>query len=202
NQKKADGQTGSKGNEKGDGSGSKEGQGDAAGGKPKSPDANSKQDKSDGSEGEDSSGGGNIPVGGGTPGERPPGQQGTGEVADSDDANLEYAKKQTELALEYLKDQEHNPDPELLDRLGWTKEEMQEFLRRWEAIQKAAAEDPDASHELDESLRSLGLTPAKNRKQIGGDKSDNARDLRDSGSRTSAPKTYRDQFDNFRKGSR
>ena len=48
----------------------------------------------------------------------------------------------------------------------------------------------------------LGLTPAKNRKQIGGNKSDNTRDLRDSGSRTSAPKSYRDQFDNFRKDSR
>ncbi len=201
NQQKANGPTGAKGSEKGDGSGSKDGEGDAAGGGPMPPTDKSKQDKGDGSEGSDAAGGGNIPVGGGSPGERS-GQQGTGEVADSDDANLEYAKKQTDLALEYLKDQQHEPDPELLDRLGWTKDELQKFIRRWDALQKAAAEDPKASHELDESLRSLGLTPAKNRKRAGGDKSDNTRDLRDSGSRTTAPKSYRDQFDQFRKGSR
>ena len=199
NQKKAAGQTGAKGNEKGDGSGTKEGPGNA--GDPMNQDGQKQKADGDG-KGSDKGTGGTIPTGGGAPSERPPGQQGTGEVADSDDANLDYAKKQTDLALQYLKDQEHDPDPELLDRLGWTKEEMQEFMRRWEALQKAAAEDPKASHELDESLRSLGLTPAKNRRRAGGEKSDNARDLRDSGGRSSAPKTYRDQFDNFRKGSR
>ena len=161
------------------------------------------KDKTEG--GKDSQGKGSSGpiVGGGNQDQRPPPVPGEkGVVPEGDEANLDYAKKQTELALQHLKDQEHNPDPELLDRLGWSKEELQEFLRRWEAMQKAAAEDPAASHELDESLKSLGLKPAINRKRGGGDKSDNTRDLRDSGTRTTAPKSYRDQFDNFRKGSR
>jgi len=203
-QQKADGQTGAKGADKGDGKSGEKGKGnDAGGGAPPqgSQQPNSKGEQAKGDEpGQGNSG---HVLGGGNQDQRPPSQPGEkGAVPDSDDANLEYAKKQTELALQYLKDQEHNPDPELLDRLGWTKEEMQEFVRRWDALQKAAADDPKASHELDESLRSLGLKPAKNRKWAGGAASDSVRDIRDSGTRTTAPKSYRDQFDNFRKGSR
>lgn len=202
-QQKADGQTGAKGSEKGDGSTGKSGEGKSpAGGAP--PPGAKQSAKNEPTEGDTPSQGSSGQVTGGGNQDRRPRPQGgeTGQVPDSDDANLEYAKKQTDLALQYLKDQQHDPDPELLDRLGWTKEEMQEFLRRWDALQKAAAEDPKASHELDESLKSLGLKPATNRKRAGGDKSDSTRDLRDSGGRSSAPKTYRDQFDNFRKGSR
>ena len=203
-QQKAGGQTGAKGQEKGEGSSGKTGQGDSAGGGPMPPDSKSQDAKNDGSPENNSQGtGGNVPLGGGNQDQRPPSAGGeVGEVPDSDDANLDYAKKQTELALEHLKDQEHNPDPELLDRLGWTPEEMQEFIRRWEALQKAAAEDPQASRELDESLKSLGLRPPHTKKRTGGDKSDSVRDLRDSGTRSSAPKSYREQFDNFRKSSR
>jgi hypothetical protein len=203
-QKKADGQTGAKGAEKGEGSSGQSGKGDSAGGGPMPPDTEPQDAKNDGSRDPSSKGsGGNVPLGGGNQDQRPPPTGGeVGEVPDSDDANLDYAKKQTELALEHLKDQEHNPDPELLDRLGWTEDEMREFIRRWEALQKAAAEDPKASRELDESLKSLGLSPPHAKKRPGGGKSDNTRDLRDSGTRTTAPKSYREQFDNFRKGSR
>jgi len=34
------------------------------------------------------------------------------------------------MALRRLKDEEHNPDPELLEKLGWTREDLAEFLRR------------------------------------------------------------------------
>lgn len=140
-------------------------------------------------------------VGGGQASDRTgEGAMSTAEVPDGEKANLEYARKATELALEHLRDQEHNPDPELLNRLGWTKEQMQEFLRRWDSLEKAAKSDPQAQRELDESLKSLGLRPATTKKRSGGNVSDNQRDLRDSGSRTSAPPSYRDQFDQFRKG--
>jgi len=105
------------------------------------------------------------------------------------------------MALEHLRDQKQNPDPELLKELGWTKDELAEFVRRWDAMEKAAKEDPKAQKELDESLRSLGLRPAKNRKRSAPGVSDNQRDLRDSGSRSSAPPSYREQFEQFRKGA-
>jgi hypothetical protein len=198
-QQKAEGKTGASDSEKGQGTGSKSGLGTNAGGD--APPEGSPQDRKDGTQ-QSGNGRAGPPLGGGDP-NRPDVEYGPkGEVPDGEEANLEFAKKQTDLALQYLRDQKDDPDPELLDRLGWTKEEMQEFLRRWEALQEAAAKDPNASRELDESLKSLGLAPAKNRKRAGGMASDSTRDLRDSGSRTSAPKSYREQFDNFRKGSR
>ena len=78
-------------------------------------------------------------VGGGGDGDRPqldPTQHPEAEAAD--EANLEYARKATEMVLQKLKDQEHNPDPELLDKLGWSQEDLAEFLRRWDALQKSA----------------------------------------------------------------
>jgi hypothetical protein len=114
---------------------------------------------------------------------------------------LEYARKATELALKRLKDEEHNPDPELLDKLGWSKEDLAEFLRRWDALQKSAQDTKDGKRELDEALRSLGLRDPANRKRAGGTASDTQRDLRDAGNRSSAPPKYRDLYDSFRKGA-
>ena len=56
------------------------------------------------------------------------------EVEAADAANLEYARKATDLALQRLNDMEHNPDAALLEKLGWTKDDLAEFLRRWEAL--------------------------------------------------------------------
>ena len=62
------------------------------------------------------------------------------EMAPADKANLEYARKATDLVLERLKDQQDEPDPELLKSLGWTEEELQAFLARWEAMKRNARE--------------------------------------------------------------
>jgi hypothetical protein len=141
-------------------------------------------------------------VGGGGDGNRPPIDFGeTSEAAAADAANLEYARKATDMALAKLKDQEHNPDPELLDKLGWTKEDLAEFLNRWEALKETADKSPEGKRELDEALKSLGLRDPSVRKRAGGTTSDSQRDLRDSGGRSSPPAKYRDLFDAFRKGA-
>ena len=57
------------------------------------------------------------------------------------------------------------------------------------------------ARELDEALKSLGLRDPANKKRAGGKVSDNQRDLRDAGNRSSAPPKYRDLFDAFRKGA-
>jgi len=119
----------------------------------------------------------------------------------ADAANLEYARKATEMVLKRLKDEEHNPDPELLDKLGWKREDLAEFLRRWDALQKSAQENQDGKRELDEALKSLGLRDPALRKRTGGQARDNQRDLRDAGNRTAPPSRYRDLFDAFRKGA-
>ena len=106
------------------------------------------------------------PVTGGGPGEesdQPPPPP--GELLASDEANLEYARQQTELALEYLEDQlaKEQPDRELLDSLGWTRRDLEEFARRWNAMKEAAVrpdgDGNDSRRQLDEALRSLGLRP-------------------------------------------
>jgi hypothetical protein len=80
-----------------------------------------------------------------------------------DDPNLEYARKATALALEHLADQTAKDHSKLLDRLGWTRKEAEDFIRQWETMRKAAGqtgpEGKTAKAELDEALRSLGLRP-------------------------------------------
>lgn len=121
------------------------------------------------------------------------------EAADA--ANLEYAKKATDLALQRLRDIEHNPDPTLLEKLGWTREDLSEFLRRWEALERSAAETPDGKRELDEALKSLGLRDPANRQRAAGAKGDTQRGLQDGGNRSSPPSKYRDLFDAYRKAA-
>jgi hypothetical protein len=226
---KSDEKTGSAGDEKGEGSSTRPGEkGTEKGTAPKT-DANEKSqpspkndqgergpqadqgeatgDKPEGNDpatsgGQKSAGGTGPVVGGGQQGDRPKGDYGPdGPATEADEANLEFAKKATDLVLSKLKEHEHDPDPELLDRLGMSREQMQEFVRRWEGLKAEADRDPKAARELNEALRSLGLKDPKQRKRTGGTVSDNQRELRDSGTRVAPPSKYRDQFDAFRKGA-
>jgi hypothetical protein len=203
-EQKTDDRTGSAGDEAGNGSSAKPGEsgkqpGGAAGESGKPDEAKGTQAAQRGKQrGKGPVDGGGIPDDG-PAGDAAPTKEGT--TPDGEKANLDYAKKATDLALDYLKDQEHNPDPELLKRLGWTQEELQEFIRRWETMQKSA-DQPEQKRELDETLRSLGLRPPRSEKRAGGKVNDAVRDLRDTGGRTQPPSKYREQFDAFRKGKR
>ena len=101
-----------------------------------------------------------------------------------DEANLEYARKATDLVLERLEDQLESDrlDSKLLDQLGWTKEEMQRFVRRWRAMQKEARSTDEkgqkARRDLDDALRSLGLRSDRVERRSGR-RADEVRNLRD-----------------------
>jgi hypothetical protein len=203
-QQKAAGKTGQSGNETGDGSTSRPGdEGSASGskaGQPGQGEAGQAQHKGvpheKGKAGETSS----QSEGGADDGSiRQP--KSVAEQEQADAANLEYARRATDMVLKKLKDEEHNPDPELLDKLGWTREDLAEFLRRWESLQKSAGDSPTGKRDLDEALKSLGLRDPANRRRTGGKASDNQRDLRDAGNRSAPPARYRDLFDAFRKGA-
>ena len=206
-QQAATGKTGQAGDQKGDGSGSKSGEGaqqqgskgnqPPTGGQPGNSPASQNIDPADRGKA-----GGQQPVGGGNDtGEPSSAKRPETEEQDADAANLEYARKATEMALRRLKDEEHKPDPELLEKLGWTREDLAEFLRRWEALEKSAHETPGGQRELDEAIKSLGLRDPANRRRAGGKLSDDQRNLRDAGNRTAAPPKYREMFDAFRKGA-
>ena len=104
------------------------------------------------------------PMVGGRPGHMP---DGPGPAAPkqpgADAANLDYARKQTDLALEHLRDQMARDKSNLLDELGWSREDGERFLQRWEEMKRAAGQEgPNgqaAKKSLDEAIKSLGLRP-------------------------------------------
>ena len=99
----------------------------------------------------------------------------------ADQANLDYARHATDLALAHLKDElkKDHPDPELLKRLGWTRKDLENFVKRWEQMRKQAQTPGEqgtaAQQELDETLRSLGLRPRATSQRGSTQRGDNAR---------------------------
>lgn len=163
----ADKKTGSSGKEKGEGSQTKQ-----------SP--SGQETESEGAEGDNSPekgpqsdptqsgrGPGNTPnpQGGGKPGDNAAGNfDGPLTEPGEDAANVEYAKQATDMVLDRLKHQEGNPDQEMLDELGWSKEDFQKFVQRWQKMKQAAqTSEPGAKRELNEALRSLGLSRGADR---------------------------------------
>ncbi len=91
-----------------------------------------------------------------------------GKDTPTEDANLEYTEKVTNLVLEYLEDQLKNkPNQALLDSLGWTEEELRAFHRKWKRMSEQAGLSKLTGEEIDheaawkEALKSLGLRPTQ-----------------------------------------
>ena len=116
-----------------------------------------------------------------------------------DEANLEYARKAADLALQRLKDElkKEEPDQELLDKLKWTREDMEQFVDKWEKMKREAKEPGKKGEEsrdiLDEALRSLGLRPKGAAFEDKGAADEKSKGMRSS-RRTSIPSEYKDQY--------
>ncbi len=146
---------------------------------------------------------------GGEPGGgRPSGEQAGGQVSPesnpaADQTNLDYTRKQTELALEYLRDQLAKEKPHVLKRLGWTKDDAARFLKRWQEMQRAAAqqgaEGAAARRRLDDALRSLGLRPHGTQIGRGGTAADQQQNLRSAG-RYAPPHAWAEQLREYLRG--
>ena len=157
----------------------------------------------------DSAAGGEQPGGGAGPrmgSDALPGDEDPPEPG-GDDPNLEYARQATDLVLDFLKNQEGAPDPELLDRLGWTAEDLERFVNRWEALRQDAVTpqsgDGDGK-QLDQALRSLGLHPGRDRLQQAQDRDDQLQGVQDTGVRSAPPSDYEHLYKEFmrRRGKR
>ena len=89
-----------------------------------------------------------------------PGRERQGEAAAADRANLEYARKATDLVLNYLDEElKKGPNPKLLDRLGWTEAELRAFREKWAEMKARAGETPSGGRRYDQELLDLGLRP-------------------------------------------
>jgi hypothetical protein len=126
-----------------------------------------------------------------------------GDVPPGDEANLEYARKQTDLVLETLSEQlkRKKVDNELLDELGWSEDDLRKFVERWQERKQAARQDDTtgdaAQRELDEALRSLGLRRGPLRQ--GPLREDTLRDLRQ-GYRGAVPLEYQERLRAYNQG--
>lgn len=122
------------------------------------------------------------------------------EVPPGDEADLDYAREVTDLALEHLRDQKDNS--ELLKRLKMSPEELARFLDRWDRMKQAArSKNVAAKRELDESLRNLGLQPSRDIRSRRKTVSDDFHNLRDDSSRSQPPPGYEDLFRAFKKST-
>ncbi|MFW6171391.1 MAG: hypothetical protein ACODAD_12940, partial [Planctomycetota bacterium] len=123
------------------------------------------------------------------------------KIAEADEANTEYAEAATDLVLEHLKDQQQDPNPELLDSLGWSPEELREFIARWETMKRKAGEQGGkARQELQDALRSLGLRPDQPERRAMEVENDAFRGMRDGGNQSQPPGEVLDQFKAYKKG--
>ena len=103
--------------------------------------------------------------------------------------------------MERLKDQQDEPDPELLDALGWTKEELQSFVARWAELKRNAREQRGgARDELQDALRSLGLRPTGPGLQASSADNDQSRDMT-VGNQSNPPQDILEQYNAYKKGA-
>ena len=113
-----------------------------------------------------------------------------------DPVDIEAAREATDLVLDALRSQRDNPDPELLDRLGWTPEQLDRFLERWEQARRLRDRDAAAASEYEEALKSLGIRSGqrqgvRNLEQ----RSDALEQMRDAGGRATPPPQFRDSIE-------
>jgi hypothetical protein len=137
---------------------------------------------------------------GGKVGTPPP----AGELEPGDAANLDYAKKQTDLVLDRLEEQlaKQNVDKELLDKLGWSEDELRRFVERWKSLKAEAESAPseETKQQLDNALRSLGLNPDRRTGYQSNVAKDKLRQLQQS-YRGQIPLEYADQVRAYIKGT-
>ena len=115
----------------------------------------------------------------------------------ADDPNLEFTRKQVDLALEHLKDQLAKEKPDLLEQLGWSRDEARRFLENWRkrvaAAQQEGARGQAARNSLEEALKSLGLRPHGTQLKGSRNASDQFQNLRDAG-QSDPPSDWADLF--------
>lgn len=122
--------------------------------------------------------------------------------AEQASAETDYARQATDLILQALQRERDQPDPELLQRMGWSKEQLQAFVDRWMKAKEEASRFPEKKREYDEALRSLGLTPSAGRTRQADGRNDGLQGMREEGGRIRPPESLRERFDAFRKARR
>ena len=136
------------------------------------------------------------------------GTQGTGksrgdehepDALETTPEDLSSVRQATDLALDHLRDSIRSTDDEILKELGWTREQAEAFLRRWENMAEAADNgDQQEQQVFEQTLRSLGLRSGRvmSSRQIEQD----SKGVQVENRRTQPPYEYRERITAFLKG--
>ena len=102
------------------------------------------------------------------------------------------------MSLEYLENQEIDPDPKLLDRLNWSEDDLRKFVKRWKDLKQAAASgDQKKQAEYQRALESLGLGAGDSTKRRFDGKSDEQQGYVEDGRVDAPPPEFADRFRRF-----
>ncbi len=116
------------------------------------------------------------------------------------DEDLSHARNAADLAVEHLRDSVAAGENDVLDALGWTREQAQAFIDRWRAMRQLAdSDDPRQRGEFERAVRSLGLRPGGVRSSR--DVPTDVKGGQAEGRRSRPPSEYRDQVRAYLQGT-
>ncbi len=102
------------------------------------------------------------------------------------------------MALEYLENQQIEPDPKLLERLNWTEDDLRDFVKRWKELkQQAQSGDANKQQEWERALQSLGLGAGDSSTQRYEGPSDKQQGYREDGRVDAPPPEFADRYRAF-----
>ena len=113
---------------------------------------------------------------------------------------LDNARNAADLAIEHLRRSLASGRSDVLEELGWTRDQARAFLDRWESMRKLSdSPDPRKRGEFERTLRSLGLRPAG--VQSSRDVPADVKGGQAEGRRSRPPGDYRERFKAFLQGT-
>ena len=114
--------------------------------------------------------------------------------------DLANARNAADLAIEHLRGAVESGRTDVLDQLGWTREQARAFLDRWEKMRRLAESgDPVQRGEFERAVRSLGLRPDGVRSSR--DVPSDVKGGQAEGRRSRPPTDYREQFKAYTQGT-
>ena len=114
--------------------------------------------------------------------------------------DLANARNAANLAVEHLRNAVDSGRTDVLDQLGWTREQARAFLDRWEKMrQMSESVDPADRGAFERAVRSLGLRPGGVRSSR--DVPADVRGGQAEGRRSRPPSEYREQFKAYTQGT-
>ncbi len=144
-------------------------------------------------------GGGGGRDGGDQPADRQDAGDASSKPLEWERQDLSAVRRAADLALRHLRDSVRSGDDEVLDELGWNREQAEAFLKRWEAMRQAEVTGEAGEREFEQTLRSLGLRPDGVRSS--GQVPTGQRGPQAESRRTKPPLDYRERFKAYLKGT-